>query len=212
MNQFLGSIALWPVEEILNQLLINDSFVASKLAPFKAKVIEINCSNPRLSITLQFGEDKLKLSAVDSSILQCNPDSIITGKASDLLQLLVGSEHRPLANTAVSIKGDAHLVQELYNTLNELDLDWADYLAPLLGDIVTNELGQFAEDARHWSSGAGKSIRRNVDEFLKEEAKVVPSRQQVDSFNSKLDRLKINIDRVKARVDQVQERLEKLTH
>ncbi|MCH7891063.1 MAG: sterol-binding protein, partial [Gemmatimonadetes bacterium] len=69
-------------------------------------------------------------------------------------------------------------MQELYNTLNELDLDWEDYLAPLLGDIVTNELGLFAEDARQWSRGAGESMRRNVDEFLIEEAKVVPSREQ----------------------------------
>lgn len=212
MNQFIGSMALWPIEEILNQILSNESYVAGRLAPFKTKVIEINCTSPRLSITIQFTEDRIKLSAVDSSILQLNPDSIITGKVSDLLQLLVGSEHRPLANTAVSIKGDAQLVQDLYNTLNELDLDWEDYLAPLLGDIVTNELGLFAEDARQWSRGAGESMRRNVDEFLIEEAKVVPSREQVDAFSNKLDRLKINIDRVKARADQIQERLDKLTH
>ncbi len=201
-------MVLWPIEEILNRLIASDSYVSERLRPFDGKLIEVHCQAPSLNISVLFDYERLKLSAVDSVTLQLTPDARISGKSADLLQLLNRSDQQPLANTAISIEGDAQLVQDLYNTLNNLDLDWEDYLAPILGDVATNELGQFSSNARNWSAEAGRSMHRNVDDYLKEEARLVPGREEVDSFNDSLDRLRLNIDRVKARADRLQSRLD----
>ncbi|MCH7817406.1 MAG: SCP2 sterol-binding domain-containing protein [Proteobacteria bacterium] len=211
MNQFLGSIVLFPIEQILNQLLKNDAHLAKRLSPFAGKVIQVKSSMPTISLTLSFDAGRIRLSAIDSETLMLNPDAIISGRSSDLLDLIIiKSDRRPLANKAISISGDVLLVQDIYHTLMDLDIDWEDYLAPLLGDVITNEIGQFADDVRQWSDGAKRSMQRNVDDYLKEEIRVVPGRAEVDSFGDDLDRLKLDIDRLQARTDNLCKRLDQV--
>jgi ubiquinone biosynthesis protein UbiJ len=92
-----------------------------------------------------------------------------------------------------------------------MDVDWEDYLAPLLGDVVTNEISQLGGNAREWSHQARKNIRRNVGDYLKEESQLFPHSDQLDSFSEELDHLRLRIDRVKAKADRLYQRLDKLT-
>jgi ubiquinone biosynthesis protein UbiJ len=212
MNQFLGSLALWPVTEIINRLIANDPHISARLLPFRHKMIEIVATAPSMTMTLQFEPGGIKLGAIDCQTLQLKPDARIDGKAADLLELLTQSDKRPLANTAISIAGDAELVQEVYNTLNDLDLDWEDYLAPLLGDVMSNELGQIGSAAKTWTTQAGNKLGRNLDEYLKGEASVLPDRAAVENFSNSLDQLKLNIDRLSARAELLHNRLNRLTN
>lgn len=216
MNQFLGTLALLPVGKILNGLISRDPHIANQLKRFDNKIIEVVSRSPSLSITLCFDDGLVKLSAIDSDTLLLKPDAVISGKAADLLELLLSPAHsRALANTAISIRGDAALVQDLFNLLMELDIDWEDHLAPLfgntaIGDTITNEASKFASRAGDWSRDAGQSIRRNINDYLKEEIRAVPAREELNSFSDNLDQLRLHIDRATARAKQLQSRLGKL--
>jgi len=219
MNQFLGSIVLAPAERALNQLLKDDTYLAEKFLPFHGKVIEVISSSPSVSFTLSIAvsstansrQAQIKLSAIDSETLMLKPDATIAGESVDLFELVTGrSDRRPLANPAISISGDALLIQDLYNTLLELDIDWEDYLAPLFGDIITHEIGQLGSKVKQWSQHAKKSMQRNISSYLKDEIRAVPRKDEVDEFNTDLDQLKTHIDRVKARAENLAKRLDSL--
>lgn len=211
MNQFLGMLALLPIEKILNGLASHDPHIAAQLRNFDDKSIEINSHSPGFSIFVAFDEGHIKLSAIDSASLMLEVDASISGKAEDLLELLLSrQENRALANTAISISGDAVLVQELYNVLGNLDLDWEDYLSPLLGDIFSNEAGKFSRKAKNFSQSASSSMQRNLRDYLLEETRAVPPREELDSFSNDLDQLRLNIDRATARAEQIRSRLERL--
>jgi ubiquinone biosynthesis protein UbiJ len=208
LNQFLGSLALIPVEKILNAIVARDPHIAKQFLAFDSKCIEIISRQPSLTLSLRFEDGTIRLSAIDSETLGIEADATISGKAETLLGL-VGqkSDRRPLANAELDISGDATLVQDLQMTIESLDIDWQDYLAPILGDVLSNELGEVERSAKGWGQSAGSSMRRNVRDYLSEEARLVPTALEVDSFSNRLDHLRLGIDRLEAKTELLQRRL-----
>jgi len=207
LNQFLGSLALLPVEKVLNAIIARDPHVAKKLSAFDSKCIEIVSDRPSFSLSIRFEDAAIRLSAIDSQTLGVVADATISGSAENLLSLLAKkAERRAMADTAIDISGDAALVHDLQMTIETLDINWQDYLAPLLGDVLSNELGEVEQSARDWSKSAGTKIQRNIRDYLSEEARLVPSQLEVDSFSNRLDRMRLSIDRVAARTELLKRR------
>ena len=209
MIQILKSLALLPVEKILNQLLRNDPYLAAQLAPFDGKTIEVQSTAPSTAICCSIDRGAIRLSSLGSEYVGLHADAVIVGRAVDLVNMLfTDNSSRALANPAISISGDAVLVQELYGTIRKLDIRWQDYLAPFLGDVITNELEQVADSSHRWSKHASASVRRNIDDYLREETNLLPDRNEVAAFGDVLDRLKLDIDRIQARARLLNDRLD----
>ena len=212
LNQLLGSLALLPVEQLLNHLLTADIHTRNQLLRFVNKSLQIQTTAPTLSLTILIEADRIRLLSADADLLNFEPTAIISGPVSQLVPLIVqNSASRPLANPAIRISGDGTFVQDLYATLHSLDVDWEDYLAPLLGDVITHEIGQLRKNAQNWSIQANTNLRRNINDYLKEENQQFPHPDELASFNGELDRLRLRIDRVKARAELLQDRLERLS-
>ena len=212
MNQLLGSLALFPFEQLVNGLLTADSHLRNQLHPFIGKSLQLRCNMPRVTVTVLFEESRVRLLSADPGLLEIKPTASISGSAADLLSLLVqSSADKPLSNPAIVLEGDATFVQDLYTNVQNMDVDWEDYLAPLLGDVVTNEISQLRGNAREWSHQAGTNIQRNVGDYLKEESQLFPRSDQLDSFSEELDHLRLRIDRVKAKADRLYQRLDRLS-
>lgn len=211
MNSLFGSLALWPLTEILNQIISQDNHIREKMSAFSGRTLTIFGQEPDINITVNFEETKIHLSMISSKILAIEPDVNISGSSSDLLQLLFDGKNRPLANPKINISGDPQLAQDLYTTINELDLHWADYLAPFLGDVLSNQIDQASLDVKNWVQHTDRSIKRNLDEYLKEEASLVPDDNQLETFGNRLDLLKIASDRLQARINLLNSRLDKLS-
>ena len=207
MNQFLGSLALLPVEKILNAIVARDPHIAKKLVAFDSKCIEVVSLRPDFSLSIRFEDSTIKLSAIDSQTLGIQADATISGPAESLLGLLAKkSDHRAMADATIDISGDASLVQDLQMTLASLDTDWQDTLAPILGDVLSNELGEIQSNAQDWGKSAGTSMHRGVRDYLSEEARLVPSELEVDSFANRLDQLRLSIDRVAVKTELLKRR------
>ena len=209
MIQILKSLALLPVEKTLNHLLRNDPYLAAQLAPFDGKTIEVQSTAPTTAICCSIDRGAIRLSSLGSEYVGLHADAVIVGRAVDLVNMLfTDNSSRALANPAISISGDAVLVQELYGTIRKLDIRWQDYLAPFLGDVITNELEQVADSSHRWSKHASASVRRNIDDYLREETNLLPDRNEVAAFGDVLDRLKLDIDRIQARARLLNDRLD----
>ena len=209
MIQILKSLTLLPVEKILNHLLRNDPYLAAQLAPFDGKTIEVQSTAPTTAICCSIDRGAIRLSSLGSEYVGLHADAVIVGRAVDLVNMLfTDNSSRALANPAISVSGDAVLVQELYGTIRKLDIRWQDYLAPFLGDVITNELEQVADSSHRWSKHASASVRRNIDDYLREETNLLPDRNEVAAFGDVLDRLKLDIDRIQARARLLNDRLD----
>ena len=211
MNELLGSLAMHPFEELLNRVLAKDPHLQSQLVKFGGKSLQINVHPPGIRVTALLEKGRIRLLSTEAELLDIQITASITGNVGQLLPLILEKrDNRPLSNPALAITGDASFIQELHASLSSLDIDWEDYLAPLLGNLITNELSHISNDIRNWSKQASVNMRRNVNEYLIEEERIFPKKEQLDDFNEELDYLKIRIDRINAKASILDQKLIKL--
>lgn len=192
--------------------MARDAHIAAQFSKFDSKCIEVLGRRPEFSLNMRFEDNSIKLSAIDSETLGIQFDASISGKTESLLNLLIkNSSQRAMANADLDISGDAELVQDLQMTIESLDINWQDYLAPILGDVLSNELGKAENNARGWSQSVSASMQRGIRDYLTEEARLVPNRLEVDSFSNRLDQLRLGIDRTAAKTDLLKRRYSLLT-
>lgn len=209
VQHILGTFVLIPVEQLLNQLVAQDQHLCRKLQPFSDRILEVRSSSPAAVLLIRILDGKLRLGAVPAATLGRPADASISGRASDLFSLLLNSDKQALANRDIEITGDALFAQDLFNVFSDADIDWRDYLAPFLGDIATQEIGQLGKRASAWGKQASASLRRSVNDYVKEEIALVPDALEMERFNDQLDALKMALDRGEARAGLLQLRLDK---
>ena len=213
MNELLGPIAIRPVEDLLNRVLAKDSYLQSRLKTFSGKSLQISVHPLGTTVTVLFEQDRIRLLSSPAELLDIEITASIRGNVSELLPLLIEKpDRRPLSNPAITITGDINFIQDIYAILHNLDIDWEDYLAPMLGNLITNELSQFGKDLQEWTQQVSSNMKRNVDEYLKEEERIFPKKEQLKDFSEELERLKLKIDRVKAKFNVLYERLDRLNN
>ena len=198
MENFIKTSVLWPGEKIINHLIESDDHIKDKLSAFSGKSIQIESSSPDLLFTVHFNSNQVSVNGPISEEEE-NPDIKVSGETKELLGLLINQNS--LSNQAITLKGDIQFAQDLNNTLLSLNIDWFNLFAPILGPVVTNELERFLLKAKTWSSKATVNLKRNIDEYLREERKLFPHNANLQDFGDSVDQLKLKIDRTKARAD-----------
>ncbi len=131
-------------------------------------------------------------------------DARISGSALTLLRLLIEREaERPLVDPALQISGDVEFVQSVYHLFKTMRIDWQEPLSRVIGDVPTHGLEQLIDSLKSFTRQAADSTRRNLDEYLHEESRLVPPRNQVEAFDCEMDELRLRLDRLHARVQEL---------
>lgn len=201
------SVALWSMEKVINQIIQSDRYVLNKLAPFAGRSLEIETRSPNFSIVVFFGFDRLSLSGISAELLNITPDAKVSGETKTLVNLLTKNTPQPLTNSKIAVAGDAQFMQDIFQAIQSLDIQWADHLAPFLGDTVTHETDNFVRSFSSWSQDAGKKLKRNANDYIKEEARLAPLSSDIEKFSEDLDQLRLKIDRVTAKAEYLFQRL-----
>ena len=201
------SVALWSMEKVINQIIQSDRYVLNKLAPFAGRSLEIETRSPNFSIVVFFGFDRLSLSGMNAEALNVTPDAKVSGEAKALVNLLTKNTSQTLTNSRIAVAGDAQFMQDIFQAIQSLDIQWADHLAPFLGDTVTHETDNFVRSFSSWSQDAGKKLKRNANDYIKEEARLAPHSSDIQKFREDLDHLRLKIDRVTAKAEYLFQRL-----
>ena len=163
--------------------------------------MEIETDSPVFLVTIHFDDKEVRFSGADSQLSHSVPDVKISGKGNQLLGLLINKNRNGLINRNISVIGDMQLLQNLYKTLQSLDIDWPYLFTPIFGHVALNEIDQFVEGSRAWASKASTRLKQSFEEYLKEEITLFPHDHSVDKFEDDVDRLKLKIDRITASTD-----------
>lgn len=199
-----ATLALAPLELLIDRLIAHDPHTAERLSRFDGRAIEVlarSRSGGTLPLLIVVRGFSLKLNLASADTLHRQVDARIEGSLGTLLELLLTpADRRALSNPDLSISGDAELIQALYHFASDLDLKWEDYLAPFLGDLLTREATRASDAARQWGSDAAASLTETLDEYLVEEARILPSAGEIDYFNDAVAALRLRLDRFDARL------------
>ncbi len=132
------------------------------------------------------------------------PDCWLRGTPIDLARTGGGpAGARQLFSGQVRIEGDSALAHRFGTILAGLDVDWEEQLSRLTGDLVAHEVGSAARAAAALGRSASLAVERNLREYVQEEARLVPTRYEIEEFLAAVDRLRDDVERLAARVDRL---------
>jgi len=134
-------------------------------------------------------------------------DAWISGTPLALLRLGTADERgRPLFTGDVEIRGDIDLGRRFQALLEAVDIDWEEHLSRLTGDVVAHQVGNAVRDTLAWGRKAADSLGQDLSEYLREESRLLPTRDEVEQFLAEVDTLREDVDRLEARLRRLQGR------
>ena len=208
MNEFIRTSALWPGERIINYVIQNDPHIEKKISPLVGKSIRVEVKSPELFFSVTINKDSINITSSDFEQKDLAPDLLVSGDLKDLTSMLLSTGS--LIGGNISVKGDIQFAQDLNEALRSLNLNWSDILGPILGQAATSEIERFFNASRTWSLEFRDSLKRDIEGYLKEEKKVIPTHDDAQEFYDDDDQLKFKIDRIKGRADLLSLTLEGL--
>ncbi len=196
----INATLLTLAEESLNRVLSRDPVTLARLGELAGREIRIECRQPEWHCFLlphNRGIDLLAASA--------EPDACIRGSALNLMRLpYAGNE--VLFGHGVSIEGDSALVHRLQQILADSHVDWEAWLAELIGDTAAHPLANLLRSASHQLRYGSNSLIHSVEEYLHEEARLLPTQVEIDIWQEEVEELRDATDRLEARIARLENR------
>ena len=189
------------LQKAINHALALDEGMHLKIQDLHGKVLEIIISPLNVNFFMCFEANELKLLAD----FEGRPDAIIRSSPMGLIRLsiLPASKVRSLFNDKIRISGDIELGQRVKKLFDEIDIDWEGHLAQFTGDVVAYQVGSLVRKGLAFKQQVGRSIRQDISEYLQEELRAFPPREEVNDFFKEVDELSLSVERIEARMNQL---------
>lgn len=202
----LKKYSLKALQKAMNKALSLDEHMPSKLGALDNKTIEMIIAPLNVNFFIHFHNGKICLldqhQGQINTVIHSNPLGLIR------LSLLPASKARSLFNDKVRMSGDMELGQQVKKLFDELDIDWEGHLAQFTGDVVAHQIGSFVRKGLSFKKHLGQSIQQNMTEYLQEELRVTPSKNELEDFFADIDQLSLDAERLQAHVNQLISRYE----
>jgi ubiquinone biosynthesis protein UbiJ len=193
--------SLTTLQKALNLALALDESMPTKIQALDGKLLEVIISPLNVNFFIRFAEGQLLLLAQSDvcadTVIHSSPLGLIR------LSILPASKMRSLFNDDIRISGDVEIGQHVKTLFDEMDIDWEGHLARFTGDVVAYQLGSFVRQGFAFKRQMSESMRHNLTEYLQEESRVFPPREEIDDFFKDIDELSLGVERLAAHVNQI---------
>lgn len=187
------------IETALNRYIKRDPQALQRCTALEGKVIGIAITG--LDLKLYFLPHSQGIDVLGH--YEGDVDTLLSGSPLGFARLSLGRQEDALFEGAVTIQGDTETGQEFQDILARSDWDWEEQLSHVTGDVVAHQAGNLARRVRRYFDESRDTLQQNVSEYLQEEARLLPSRIEVDYFLESVDDLRGDTDRLAARVQRL---------
>ena len=182
----------------INQLLQREAWAREKLLPFAGKTARLAVPPAAFSFSVQ-PDGYVK--GGDGAA----PDVTITVGAAALPDVLRDPEG---ATSRAEITGDAEFAKAISYLFTHLRWDVEEDLSKLVGDVAAHRIARFGREAAQVPGRVAESVSRSFAAYIQEERGTVPTRDEVETFNSAVDILRDDVARLEKRLDRLEPRSE----
>lgn len=202
----LKKYSLIALQKAINKAILLDDQMPNKLQALHGKIIEMIITPLDVNFFIQFkGQQIYLLDAYDGkadTTIHSSPIGLIR------LSLLPTSKARSLFHDKVRMSGDIELGQDVKKLFDEMDIDWEGHLAHFTGDVVAHQIGSLFRKTISFKNQLSDSMRNNISEYLQEELKVLPTRNELDDFFHDIDNISLDVERLQAQINQLKNKNE----
>lgn len=193
------------LESALNQALNLAPEGKAELAGLEGSVFALHCTSPSLQVYLQPGANGVRLMGIFDGPVTTR----VRGAASDFTELASSDDPTAtLINGKLELDGNSAALIDLQQILGRLDIDWEAPLVDKLGDIAGHQIAQLLRATFSWSKQASSSLRRQLEEFIHEEARLCPPRLELEDFYADIQQLGLKVERLTLRTQRLRKKLQ----
>ena len=192
------------LELAINRYLALDPATPGRLARLNGRRIDLELVGTGLTLRLGVANHGVQV----LSEPQGEPDALLRGTPIAFARLsLAEVPGKELLAGGVTVEGDGGVGQDFGALLGEVDVDWEELVAGLVGDVAAHQLGNVTRDAAAWLRHATGVLRQDLTEYLQEETAALPTRLEVEHLLDEIDTFRSDVDRVAARLRKLEQRL-----
>src|SRR5690348_7395049 len=197
----LGGRAL---ERALNRVVALDPETCAALVKLDGRRIGVHLQGAELAFDLAVRNGALHVepphNAEAHESAQAKPDLRVTATPFSLLALAVPREGDSLPPGKVEIAGDAELARRLEKLAREFAPDMEAAFARTFGEVIGVAIARALRDARRWLHTRAQHAGADTADWLRDEARLVVPRGELDDFLDEVDTLRERTERLQARV------------
>jgi len=198
----ISALAFAGLEEALNRYLSLDPSARKSMERLHGRVIAFEILGLALTLYLIPGPGRLQL----VEIYEGEPDCCISGTPLALARM---GDHQAnsdqLFTREVEITGDSQLAHQLGMILSDMEIDWEEQLSRVTGDLIAHRLGNLWRGTLSWGTNTATTLNLNIQEYLQQELRLLPSRLEIEHFLAGVDTLRDDVDRLQARINRLQQ-------
>ena len=173
----------------------------NRLQALQGKLIRLHITNPDMQFDILPTTERIRVSTDYAAA----PDVTITGSALGFLRLATAEDSgKAMLAQGVTIAGDTGLGMQFSQILREVNIDWEELASRAVGDVMAHQLGQIARQSKGWLDDTAHAMRLNTQEYLQEEARLVPAEAELKAYLDAVDDLRMDVDRLEARLKQLE--------
>lgn len=198
----IPALAVAGLESALNRVIELDPAMTPRLAELEGKSVGLVVAATGIALTLYPGRWGFYLRAG----LDPEADAVIRGTPLALIRLGASDEAtRELFAGDVRIDGDVRVGTRMRQLFTQLEIDWEEQLAALLGDFLAYQLGHRLRELGAWRRRSNEAMFADIGEYLSEESQTLPSRPEAEAFMAEVDTLRDDVERLAARLRRLRE-------
>lgn len=198
MDTMLLTAALAGAEKLINKALVYDPGTRIGLQKLQGQILAVHITTPNVQFFVTPDDEGLRLMAQ----WEGDVDTRISGSLLALTKITSQDIHN-LKDSGVNVMGKTSLLADLQQLLKNVDIDWEEILTQFLGDILGHQAAQLIRSKLDWASARANSGQRLTREFLTEELKTIPGKNELEDFYHQVDDLRLAVDRAAARVEKI---------
>jgi ubiquinone biosynthesis protein UbiJ len=192
------------LETSINLVLKQDPQTLEKFAALQGKTLAFEFSDLDLTLYLFPHNEGVQV----QYIYDDQPDTTLQGSSLAFINMSLGEASDSFFKGEVRIKGDIELGQKFKRILDQLDLDWEEWLAQYTGDLIAFKAGSLIRGLNAWGKQAFKTIQLDAKEYLLDEGEESPRSEEIEDFASQISELRDQTARLEARILRLQKQLQ----
>ncbi len=193
------------LQGLINKALEKNQQAASQLEVLNGKSLRIECLEPAIDVTIDIDSPRINL----SSIAKDSVNTHIQGKLSDFAEILAADDKAAaIINADVRLIGDSQLLIQLQQALTSTDVDWEYQLAKIIGDVPAHFFGKMGRTTADHLGRLKPIFLRHLQEFIQEETKASPRKDEIQQWQSENQKLRQQMDRIEAKLNSAKKKLQ----
>ena len=191
------------LETSINQILKQDPTTLEKFAALQGKVIAFELTDLDLTLYLFPHTEGIQV----KYLYEGKADTILQGSTLAFINMSLGDATESFFSGEVRIKGDIELGQHFKRILDQLDLDWEEWLSSFTGDLVAFKTGSIIRSFNSWGKDVINILELDAREYIQDEGQLSPHSIELEDLGENISQLRDDTARLEARLSRIQKLL-----